>query len=121
MIRWVRDGKIAPDPWDQTVELGIHQPEALPVCHHCFSPHEHDKWFCSECGAAVGPYNNYLPYVDIFSQGEMLRAGTNGHVRQNFLTVAGYFLISLNLYFVFAPVYWYFLFRNFRKQSSAEF
>jgi len=65
LIEWQRSILIPPDPWDAEMTEKLNDPEAVPVCHHCFTPQEHDRWFCPECGAAVGPYNNYLPLIHI--------------------------------------------------------
>lgn len=118
--RWIMRGEPKPEPWGPDVDQAIHSPEAVPVCHRCFVPQAHDAWFCPECGTAVGAYNNWLPYIYIFSQGEVLRNGVTDRVRVNFLTVTGYLLLSVSVYVVFAPVYWYFLFRNLRRCAVLE-
>jgi hypothetical protein len=117
----VRAGQIpkSPDPWDEEIEKALHEPQAVEVCHRCFDPVTPGSWFCGHCGCAVGPYNNVMPYLDVFSQGEVLRNGVNDKLRQNVLIVAGYLLVSLDLYLVFAPVYWIFLFRNLKRQKES--
>jgi hypothetical protein len=118
---FVRAGQIpaSPDPWDKEIEKALHEPEAEEVCHRCFDPVPQGSWFCGHCGCAVGPYNNLMPYINVFSQGEVLRNGVNDKLCQNALIVAGYLLVSLNLYFVFAPIYWIFLFRNLQRQKES--
>jgi hypothetical protein len=117
----VRAGQIpkSPDPWDEEIEKALHEPQAVEVCHRCFDPVTPGSWFCGHCGCAVGPYNNVMPYLDVFSQGEVLRNGVNDKLRQNVLIVAGYLLVSLDLYLVFAPVYWIFLFRNLKRRKES--
>jgi hypothetical protein len=105
------------DPWDIEITKAVEDPQALPLCHRCFTPQDHLGWFCPVCGAAVGRYNNWMPYVNVFSEGEVLRAGTKDHIRPSLLVIADYLLYSLAAYFVFAPMYWYFLFRNMRKRQ----
>jgi hypothetical protein len=117
--RWVAMGKTSmPEPWGAEVDAAVHQPDAVAVCHRCFAPQDPESWFCPECGAAEGRYNNYLPFINIFSEGEVLRAGVSGHVRPSLLIVGGYLLLSASAYFVFAPVYWYFLFKNLSRQTD---
>jgi hypothetical protein len=116
----VRAGQIpkSPDPWDKDIEKALHEPEAVEVCHRCFDPVTPGSWFCEHCGCAVGPYNNWMPYIHVFSQGEVLRNGVNDKLPQNALIVAGYLLVSLKLYSVFAPIYWILLFRNLKRQKE---
>jgi hypothetical protein len=117
---WVHGLPIKPDPWDAEITEKLKQPDCVPVCHHCFTPQMHDKWFCPECGTAVGPYNNCLPYVNIFTQGEVLRNGVRNHLTRSFLTLIGYLLFSTVEYWFFAPIYWYFFFRNRRQSLRRE-
>lgn len=120
IIFWIRQAPQTPNPWDANVEESLHQPEAVPVCHKCFSPQGPFDWFCPSCGAAAGPYNNLMPYVYVFSEGEVLRNGTTEHIPVNTLTVVGYLLYSLGVYMIVAPVYWLFLFRNIRRIRREE-
>ena len=115
----VRQNPTSPDPWDKEIEKTLHEPEAVEVCHRCFDPVTPGSWFCEHCGCAVGPYNNLMPYIDVFSEGEVLRNGVNDKLRQNALVIAGYFFLSLNLYLVFAPVYWVLLFKNLKRQKES--
>src|SRR4051812_48410614 len=98
IARWLMAGKPAVEPWGAEIEAAIHQPEALFVCHRCLAPQEHEGWFCPECGAAVGQYNNYLPFVYVFSEGEVFRAGVAAPLRPSFLIVTGYLLLSASAY-----------------------
>ena len=101
-----------PDPWGPEIDLQLEDPQTLPVCHHCLAPHAHTNWFCPECGAAVGDYNNWNPYLYIFSLGEVLRAGTFGKTQRTWLTVLGYLILSVGEYVIFAPAYWILFFMN---------
>ena len=109
-----------PDPWGPEVTEAMEQPDATAVCPHCQCPHEATRWFCSECGRSVGDYNNLNPYLYLFSLGEVLREGTSGRVRKSWLTVAGYVVLSLIEYAVFAPIYWFFLFRNLSGKTPPD-
>ena len=108
----------APDPWDEEIEKEINQDDAVPLCHHCLTPQTHDGWFCPECGATVGPYSNFMPFVYIFSQGEALRTGVTERVRPKPIIVIGYVLFPLCMYQIFAPIYWYFLFKNLLRSDA---
>jgi hypothetical protein len=56
--------------------------------------------------------------VYIFSQGEALRSGVGEHVRRSPFVVTGYFLFSLSLFGVLAPLYWFFLLRNLGRSGD---
>jgi len=110
-----------PDPWSKETDEGIRDPAALPVCHHCFAPQEPAAWFCPECGAATGPYNNVMPYLNVFSVGEVVRSGVKPGTRFNLLRTAGYILVGFLEYHVFSPLYFFRLYRNHRsRKESAE-
>ena len=59
-----------------------------------------------------------MPYVCLFAEGEVFRAGVDARIHRSPLTVVGYLFYSLANYTVFAPVYWYFLFRNLKRQNA---
>lgn len=113
LLLWLKKPPQAPDPWGKEVDQALEQEGAVPVCHHCLTPQHHNGWFCPECGATVGPYCNYLPYIYIFSQGEVLRAGATERLQHSALIVVGYLLFSLFMFSILAPIYWWFFFRNF--------
>jgi hypothetical protein len=115
--RWVRL-PATPDPWGQEIAEALESPDATPVCPHCQCPEMANRWFCPECGHAVGDYNNVSPYLYLFSLGEVLRAGTSGRFRKSWLTVTGFIILSLTEYVVFAPIYWFFLFRNLAHMND---
>jgi ribosomal protein L40E len=96
LIVWVRDAPVRPDPWDAAVEQKLSDPEAVEVCPHCLTEQPPTAWFCRHCGRAVGPYNNLMPFVQIFSEGEVFRNGTCDRLRNSPLILIGYFLLSLN-------------------------
>jgi hypothetical protein len=117
-FRWLTSvTNLSPDPWGAEVEQIIQNPQASPLCHRCLTPQDCDGWFCPVCGTAVGQYNNYMPFVYVFSLGEVLRAGVTDHIKPSFLTICGYLLYSFIIYFIFAPIYWYFLFRNLKRHG----
>ena len=113
-VLWVREAPRTPDPWGKETEEAINREDAVPVCHHCLTAQQHNGWFCPECGATFGPYCNYLPFIYIFSEGEVLRAGTTGRYHRSPLMIIGFVLFSLSMFAIAAPIYWYFLFKNLR-------
>ncbi len=119
-VVWLMEGKRTPDPWGPEIQNAIDNPEAAPLCHHCLTPQTHDGWFCPECGSMVGRYGNYLPNVYIFSVGEAFRRGITERIRWNGLVVAGYILATLCFLSIFAPVCWFFLFRNHGRNVAGE-
>jgi len=115
LIVWIRDAPSTPDPWSAEIEESLQQADATPICHRCLTPHQADARFCGHCGSAVGTYNNWMPYVDIFSQGEVFRNGVTDKLRVGPLTIIGYLIYSLGNYFIFAPIYWFFFFKNLKR------
>jgi ribosomal protein L40E len=120
LIAWVREAPRKPDPWDAEVERKLEEPEAVEVCHHCLAQQPANAWFCEHCGSAVGPYNNIMPYLNVFSQGEVFRNGATDRLRTNPLIIAGYLLFSLSAYVVFAPIFWFFLFKNLKRSREVN-
>lgn len=108
----------SPDPWGPEIEQMVHDPAAEPLCHRCLTPQSPIGWFCPECGAAVGQYNNYMPFLYLFSEGEVMRAGVLDHVRRSPVVIVGYLLYSVASYAIFAPIYWYFLFSNLSRRAA---
>jgi hypothetical protein len=110
-IVWVREAQPKPDPWGSEVDQLL-KDDLLPrTCPRCSAPHEDTAWFCPECGAAVGDYNNCNPYLGAFSLGEVLRTGTFGRFKISPLVVLGYVVWPVaipisGLGCLYAPVYW---------------
>lgn len=115
LIVWVRESPVSPDPWDAALEKKLSEPEAVEICPHCLTEQSSTAWFCEKCGSAVGPYNNLMPYVMIFSQGEVFRNGVTDKLRASPLTIVGYLFYSSFNYFLFAPIYWFFFFKNLKR------
>ncbi|HTY86393.1 MAG TPA: hypothetical protein VMB80_02925 [Candidatus Acidoferrum sp.] len=118
LIGWIREAPVHPDPWDAEVQQKLEDPDIQEVCRHCSTPLMPGAWFCECCGSAVGPYNNLMPYVNAFSEGEVFRNGVANRLRNKPIILVGYLLISLGSYAVFAPLYWFFLLSNLKRQSS---
>ena len=119
LVQWIMEAPLTADPWDEETEKALNKDDAVAVCHHCLTPQNHSGWFCPECGATVGPYCNYMPYVYLFSEGEVLRAGVTERIRRNPLVTVGFVLFSLGMFSIAAPVYWFFLFKNLQRNHQA--
>ena len=117
---WLREAPYTPDPWGAEVGGALEDPESLPVCPHCLVPQEHNGWFCPECGSTVGQYSNWLPAVYIFSIGEAFRRGVTERMRNYPLIIMGYVLVTLSYFSLLAPIFWIFLFRNFRRGTGQQ-
>jgi hypothetical protein len=115
IIVWVRNAPVRPDPWAAEFEQKMQDPDTPESCRHCSTPQPPGAWFCEHCGCAVGDYNNWMPFVCNFSQGEVLRNGVTDNFRVCPLTIVGYLLYSLGSYLIFAPVYWFFFFKNLKR------
>ena len=140
---WIRDCPVHPDPWEKEFTVQVDAPEAVQVCPHCLTEQTARDYFCPKCGAATGPYNNLMPWVYVFSAGEVLRNGTSGNFRVNFLTLTGYAIIPLAFsvflffamghylwhrsildyivlgYLIITPLYVFQLFKNLKRLKSA--
>lgn len=137
LIVWVRDSPTHPDPWEAEVSQKLADPETQEICPHCSTPQPSTAWFCEHCGRAVGPYNNMMPYLQVFSEGEVLRNGTSSRLRKGLLIPLGYFLISVNfvlmglmsastspmlalLLFAGLFSYWILIFKNVFRRNDVE-
>jgi hypothetical protein len=100
LLLWVRNAPVPPDPWDEATETAVRQDDAVLVCHHCLSEVPPGQWFCAHCNCAVGPYNNLMPFINAFSEGEVLRNGIFNRVRVGFLTITGYAFLSVLYFFI---------------------
>jgi len=123
-IAWIREAPSKPDPWDAEVEQKLSEPEAVEVCPHCLTQQPPTAWFCKHCGKAVGPYNNLMPYLNVFSEGEVLRNSATGRLRKRPFILIGNFLIILAINPLFAPIYWFLVLFNLNRppmeQETAE-
>lgn len=100
------------EPWPEEVDDAVRRPDAVLVCHRCLAPQKPGAWFCPECGAAVGPYNNVMPYLYIFSMGEGFRAGVQPEAHYTPLTKTGYALAALSYMGPLAILYYLRMLQN---------
>ncbi|MBI3880389.1 MAG: zinc ribbon domain-containing protein [Verrucomicrobia bacterium] len=115
VVRWFRQGVPPPDPWEQAGETSPLNDDTPMACHRCSTPQAPGANFCPQCGAAVGPYNNWMPFEQIFSEGEVLRNGTTQRMPPTPLIIIGYVLLSLSGFLFFAPLYWIMLAKNLQR------
>jgi hypothetical protein len=122
VIVWVREAPAQPDPWDAETDKKLSEPETTQACHHCSTPQNSSDWFCPHCGSAVGTYNNLMPYVMIFSEGEVLRNGIHQRFRNRPLVITGFALMALGMNPFLIPVLVILLVRTLRgpKQPAAD-
>lgn len=113
----VRDLPRTPDPWDAETEQQLS--EAKEVCPHCLTEQPPTAWFCKGCGRAIGPYNNWMPYVQIFSEGEVFRNSTNRQFQNRPWIIFGYCLIFGAMFPLLAPFYLLWVLTN-RKSSTGR-
>jgi hypothetical protein len=92
---------------DDTTDVAIEEGELeQPLCLRCLTPYGPTTYFCPHCNAAVGPYNNWMPYLHIYSEGQWLRDGSVAPARSPWLIHLGYGLLSLAVLGPFAPILW---------------
>lgn len=121
LIVWVRDSPARPDPWETDVAQILDDPETPETCLYCSTPQPPTAWFCEHCGRSVGPYNNLMPFLQIFSEGEVFRNGTDRNFQKRPLIMTGYFLLGLSLIPIFlVPIYWCSLLMNSRKPTEGN-
>jgi hypothetical protein len=61
-----------------------------------------------------------MPFLNVFSEGEVLRNGINGRFRNRPLIVIGYVLITLGIFPLLAPIYWLSLLLNLKRPSDRQ-
>jgi hypothetical protein len=117
LAAWIRESAVKSDPWSEEVQPSIDSPEASEICPHCSMPQEPSAWFCPHATALSGRITNCMPCVNCFSEGEVFRNGVTDRFPRNVLIVCGYLLLSFS-YLIFAPIYWFFFFKNLKQQRG---
>jgi hypothetical protein len=115
VVRWFGKAPVTPNPWDEKTEESLNQPDATPLCRRCLESHDPDARYCSNCGLPVDSMVPLSPFHQAFALGDVLLTGTQRRFPVNWLTITGYVLLSMLQYLIFAPFYWFFLFRNVRR------
>jgi hypothetical protein len=101
-----------PDPWSKDIDDRVRNKDANPVCLNCLMPQERHYWICDDCGFPGGEYVNTMPFLHIFSLGELLRRGVLGKPEKKNLAILGFLIVSSLEYLIFAPIYWYWMYRK---------
>jgi hypothetical protein len=120
LIQWFGGPPTRPNPWDDATEASLHDPEALPLCPRCLEPDRDGVQFCRDCGFPVGPYVMWSPYLYLYAIGDLLRTGVDRPFRASAPILIFLLLFSASEYVVFAPVYWFFLFRNIDRHARVN-
>jgi hypothetical protein len=116
-LAWWRE-RPPPDPWEEELDAAVRHIDATPLCHRCFEPQPPIGWFCHRCGSPVGSYNNWMPYIWIFSLGEVLLSGVGPRARYSMLTIPGYVLVALGEFGPFGLIYLARVFWNMRRLEN---
>ena len=119
-LAWIKNAPVKPDPWDAEVEQKLSEPETPEICPHCLTEQSPTAWFCRGCGRAIGPYNNLMPYLQVFSEGEVFRNGNSGRFRNRPFILFGYFLITAGTFPLLAPIYLISLLLNWNRPPGAQ-
>lgn len=103
-----------PDPWPADVEADVRSREATPLCVNCLFPQERQQWFCPHCGITTSEFAPVMPYMQIFPVADVLRSGVSGPPERRWGVQVFLVLLSLTQYSIFAPAYWFWMFRRAR-------
>jgi len=96
---------VTPDPWGPEVTEALESAEATPICPHCQTPHSSNRWFCSECGRAIGDYTNLLAPFYAYSIGDVLRDGITNGSSVSWPRRVATIVIGAFAYLIFAPLF----------------
>lgn len=113
-IRWFLGllRHVPADPWSPEIDQAVRKRDAVPVCVECLCPQEGHRWFCPHCGFPSGEYVTTMPYLYIFTYGELLRRGVTGPPDKSSGRFLGFAVFSAAQYSLFFPVYWFWLIRK---------
>lgn len=101
-----------PDPWPAEVASAVNSNAAAPLCTNCLAEQPPHRWFCAHCGFPNGDQIAVMPYLHVFVIGEALRKGVMGPPEKRRGVQLFLVLMSLAEYSLFAPVYWYWMYRR---------
>jgi hypothetical protein len=100
------------DPWPPEADIAARARDAVPLCVNCLCPQEGHPWFCPHCGFPAGEYVTTMPYLQVFALGELFRRGVIGPPEKGFVQKVFFVLSSAGEYFLFAPLYWFWMARK---------
>ncbi len=101
-----------PDPWSREVDEAVRRPEAHPICPNGLRPQNQHFWFCAHCGFPGGDCLTMMPYLQNYSLGEVLRRGVIDSQERRKGVLLGFVMLSSIHYLVFAPIYWFGMYRK---------
>lgn len=101
-----------PDPWPEELDQAVRSREAVPICTNCLHPQPAHRWFCPYCHFPTGEYVHLMPYLYVFTWGELLRRGVFGPPEKGAFRKWGLVIYSSYNYSIFAPLYWYWMYRK---------
>ncbi len=53
------------DEQDSVAGQGLDEPQEQPLCWQCLTPFDLLQHYCHKCGATVGQFTPYIPFVNI--------------------------------------------------------
>lgn len=102
----------SPDPWSGDIDRETRKRSAIPICTNCLSPQFGHHWFCPNCRFPSGNFVHVMPYLYLFTLGEVLRRGVTGPPEKGAFRKLGLVILSFQSYAVFAPIYWFWMVRK---------
>jgi hypothetical protein len=115
LARWLRRALTpTPDPWSAEVTTQVNSDSAVPLCPDCLLVQGPNRWFCPRCGFPTGDYVAVMPYLQVFVVGELFRRGVSGLPERRKGVQCFLVIYSLCEYTIFAPVYWFWMYRRSR-------
>ena len=112
------------DPWTPEDDAAARHPAASKLCLRCLQPNPPapQVWFCPNCGAATGDCVNAMPFLYVFSIGELARRGVMGKPEKGFFKKLFFVLFPIVQHVPFAPLiliypfvvlaYWFWMYRK---------
>ena len=113
--KWIKAGTVKRDPWDSSVAEALASNEAGIVCPHCLEPLTEGQRDCPHCGASVGLFTACDPFAQMLSGGVVLGAGVAEPGLRKGTLLIGFWLLPLHYFGLLAPVYWFFLVKNYLR------
>ena len=101
------------EPCDDLLEDDFWE-KATPLyfCGNCGSLFDDRRYFCESCGSSVGYYNNTMPFLWIFSLGDLLMYCVSPGFRGGRMNIAGVYLMTLGQY---GPMAFFYLYRMHKQ------
>ena len=109
------------DPWDDLLEEDFWE-KATPLyfCGNCGALFDDRRYFCESCGSSVGYYNNSMPFLWIFSLGDLLMYCISPGFRGGRMNIAGVYLMALGQYGPLAIFYLYRMHKQIKQNRQTR-